>query len=38
MSQYFLDPKSWKGRLKVALDLSNYATIADLKNTTGVDT
>ena len=38
MSEYFPDPKSSGGRLKVELDLSNYAKIADLKNTTGVDT
>ena len=31
-------PKSSEGREKVELDLSNYATKADLKNVTGVDT
>ena len=33
MSEYFLKPN-----LKLELDLSNYATKADLKNVTGVDT
>ena len=38
MSKYFPEPKSSGERLKVELDLSNYATKADLKNATGVDT
>ena len=38
MSEYFPEPKSLRGRVKVELDLSNYATKADLKTTTGVDT
>ena len=38
MSEYFPKPKSSGGRMKVELDLSNYATKADLKNTTGLDT
>ena len=38
MSQYFPEPKSLGGKVKVELDLSNYATKADLKNATGVDT
>ena len=38
MSQYFPGLKSSRGRVKVELDLSNYATKADLKNPTGVDT
>ena len=38
MSEYFPEQKSSGGRVKVELDLSNYATKADLKNTTGVDT
>ena len=38
MSEYFPEPKSSGGRVKVELDLSNYATKADLKNTAGVDT
>ena len=31
MSQYFPEPKSSGRRVKVELDLSNYATKADLK-------
>ena len=31
MSEYFPQPKSSGGRVKVELDLSNYATKADLK-------
>ena len=38
MSELFPEPKSLQGRVKVELDLSNYATKADLKNATGVDT
>ena len=38
MSEYFPEPKSSGGREKVELDLSNYATKADLKNATGLDT
>ena len=38
MSEYFPKPKFSGGRVKVELDLSNYATKADLKNITGVDT
>ena len=38
MSQYFPEPKSLGGIVKVELDLSNYATKADLKNVAGVDT
>ena len=38
MSEYFPEPKSLGGRVKVELDLSNYAAKADLKNATGVDT
>ena len=37
MSEYFPEPKFLGGRVKVKLDLSNYATIADLKNAAGVD-
>ena len=37
MSAYFPETKSLRGRVKVELDLSNYATKADLKNATGVD-
>ena len=38
MSEYFPELKSSEERVKVELDLSNYVTKADLKNTTGVDT
>ena len=38
MSEYFPEPKSLGGSVKVELDLSNNATKADLKNATGVDT
>ena len=38
MSEYFPEPKSSAGRLKVELDLSNYATKGNSKNATGVDT
>ena len=38
MSEYFPEPKSLGGRVKIELGLSNYATKADLKNAAGVDT
>ena len=38
MSENFPIPKPSGGRVKVELDLSNYATKADLKNATGADT
>ena len=38
MSEYFPKPKSLWANVKVELDLSNYATKADLKNASGVDT
>ena len=38
MSEYFQKPKSLGANVKVELDLFNYATKADLKNATGVDT
>ena len=38
MSEYFPEPKFSGRKVKVVLDLSNYATKADLKNATGVDT
>ena len=38
MSEYFPEPKSSGGKMKAELDLSNYATKANLKNATGVDT
>ena len=37
MSEYFREPKSLGGRVKVWLDLSNHATKRDLKNAAGVD-
>ena len=36
MSEYFTDTKSSRSNVKVVLDLSNYATKADLKNATEV--
>ena len=38
MSEYFAEPKSLGGRVKVELDLSNYATKTNLRNATGADT
>ena len=38
MSEYFQEPKSSGGWVKVKLDLSNYAITADLKNATSVNT
>ena len=39
MSQYFPKPyRAFGGEINVKVDLSNYATKADLKNTTGIDT
>ena len=38
MSKYFPKAKSLEANVKVELDLSNYATKADLKNEAGVDT
>ena len=38
MNEYFLKPKSLEGRVKIDLDLSNYARKSDLKKATGVDT
>ena len=37
MGKYFREPKTSEGRVKVELDLSNYATKADLKKAAGVD-
>ena len=37
MSEYFLEPKSLGRRVKVELEMSNYATKIDLKNVTGFD-
>ena len=38
MSEYFCEPKSSGGRVKVVLSLSNYAAKTNLKNETGVVT
>ena len=38
MSEYFPEPKSSRGRVKVVLDLSNYAIKADFKNAALADT
>ena len=38
MSEYFAELKSLGAKVKVELDLSNYATKMDLKNATGIDT
>ena len=38
MSQYFPKPSNHKENIKVEIDLSNYATKADIKNITLVDT
>ena len=38
MSEYFPKPKSFWGNAKVELDLSNYATKANLKDATAADT
>ena len=38
MTEYFLEPKSLRGRVKVELDLPNYVTKADLKNSRGLYT
>ena len=38
MTEYFPEPKSSGGRVKVELDLSHHKTKADLKNATGVNT
>ena len=38
MSQYFPKPSNHKENIKVEIDLSNYATEADIRNITHVDT
>ena len=38
MSQCFPKPRSLGANVKTELDLCNYATKANLKNATGVDT
>ena len=37
ISEHFAKPKSLGGKMTVELDLSNYATKANLKSATGVD-
>ena len=37
MSEYFSKRKSFRGKVKVELDLSGYATKAELKNATRLD-
>ena len=38
MSEYFPKPSSHEENIKVKIDLTNYATKADIKNITHVDT
>ena len=38
MSDYFPEPKFFGGRVRVVLDLANYATKANSKNATGLNT
>ena len=38
MSEYFPKPSNHKENIKVEIDLSNYATKADIKNIPRVDT
>ena len=38
MSEYLPEPKSLGGKVKVELDLPNYATKTDSRNATRVDT
>ena len=38
MSEYFSKQKFFGEKVKLGLDLSNYASKADLKNAIGVDT
>ena len=38
MSEYFSEPKSSAGRVKLELDFCNCATKSDLKSVTDVDT
>ena len=38
MSEYFPKPKGFIENIKVTVDLSNYATKADIKNITHADT
>ena len=38
MTEYFVKPKYFRGKVKVQLNPSNYATKADLRNAAGADT
>ena len=38
MSGYFPEPKLFGGKVKVEIDLRNYATKTEVKNATGIDT
>ena len=38
MNEYLPEPKSFGGKVKVELDLTNYAAKADFKNSAGIDT
>ena len=38
MSEYFPKPQSHRENIKIKIDLFNYATKADIKNITDVDT
>ena len=38
MSKYFPKPSSHEENIKVKIDLTNYATKADIKNITNLDT
>ena len=38
MNEYFLEPNNLGRKVKIELDVSNYATKIDLKNVTGIDT
>ena len=38
MKEFFRELKSFRGRVKVELDLSNYPTKADLKKEASIDT
>ena len=37
MSEYFPSSRRFRGGIQIKLDLSNYATMTDLKNVTHVD-
>ena len=38
MTEYFVKPKYFRGKVKVQLNSSNYATKADLRNAAGAGT